>query len=112
AIAGFAVGANQGYIYIRGEYTLAIERLQIALHQARQIGLLGSHLFGTNFDFTINLRMGAGAYVCVEETALMASIEGGRGTPRPRPPYPAESGPWGFPTVINNVDTLANVTRS
>ena len=109
AIAGYAVGANQGYIYIRGEYTLAIERLQIALHQARQAGLLGSHLFGTQFDFTINLRMGAGAYVCGEETALIASIEGGRGTPRPRPPYPGESGLWGHPTLLNNVETFATI---
>lgn len=109
AIAGFAVGADHGFIYIRGEFTLAIERLRLALQQARQAGLLGSRLFGTAFRFDIELRMGAGAYVCGEETALVASIEGGRGIPRPRPPYPGESGLWGRPTLINNVETLATV---
>ncbi len=109
AIAGYAVGANQGYIYCRGEYPLAIERLQIALKQAGRLGLLGTQIFGSPFDFRIDIRIGAGAFVCGEETALMASIMGERGTPRPRPPYPAESGLWGFPTLINNVETFANI---
>jgi bidirectional [NiFe] hydrogenase diaphorase subunit len=109
AIAGYAVGASQGYVYVRGEYTLAIERLQIALKQATRLGLLGTHIFSSPFDFAIDLRIGAGAFVCGEETALMASIMGERGTPRPRPPYPAESGLWGCPTLINNVETFANV---
>jgi len=109
AIAAYAIGANQGYIYIRAEYPLAIHRLQIAIHQAQKLGLLGSRVFDSPFDFRIDLRMGAGAYVCGEETALMASIEGKRGTPSPRPPYPAERGLWGFPTLINNVETFANV---
>jgi bidirectional [NiFe] hydrogenase diaphorase subunit len=109
AIAGYAVGARQGYVYVRGEYPLAIARLQTALKQATRLGLLGSHLFGSQFDFSIDLRIGAGAFVCGEETALMASIMGERGTPRPRPPYPAESGLWGCPTLINNVETFANV---
>ncbi|ARV57962.1 NADH dehydrogenase [Nostocales cyanobacterium HT-58-2] len=109
AIAAYAVGANQGYIYIRAEYPIAINRLQIAIRQAQRLGLLGSHIFDSPFDFKIDIRIGAGAYVCGEETALMASIEGKRGTPRPRPPYPAESGLWGFPTLINNVETFANV---
>lgn len=108
-IAAYAVGANQGYIYIRAEYPLATFRLQIAINQAQQMGLLGSHIFDSPFDFKIDIRVGAGAYVCGEETALMASIEGKRGVPRPRPPYPAESGLWGFPTLINNVETFANV---
>ncbi|KOP26713.1 NADH dehydrogenase [Hapalosiphon sp. MRB220] len=109
AIAGYAIGANQGYIYIRAEYPIAINRLQIAIRQAQRLGLLGSKIFDSPFDFKIDIRIGAGAYVCGEETALMASIEGKRGTPRPRPPYPAESGLWGFPTLINNVETFANV---
>jgi bidirectional [NiFe] hydrogenase diaphorase subunit len=109
AIAAYAVGANQGYIYIRAEYPLAINRLQIAIQQARKLGLLGSQIFESPFNFRIDLRMGAGAFVCGEETALMASIEGKRGLPRPRPPYPAESGLWGCPTLINNVETFANV---
>jgi len=109
AIAGYAVGASQGYVYVRGEYPLAIERLQTALKQATRLGVLGSHVFGSPFDFRIDLRIGAGAFVCGEETALMASIMGERGTPRPRPPYPAESGLWGCPTLINNVETFANV---
>ncbi len=109
AIAAYAVGADQGYIYVRGEYPLAIERLDIAISQARKLGLLGSKLFDSPFNFRIDLRIGAGAYVCGEETALIASIEGQRGTPRPRPPYPAEVGLWGHPTLINNVETLANV---
>jgi len=109
AIAAYAVGANQGYIYVRAEYPLAIKRLQIAIKQARQTGLLGSGIFESPFSFTVDIRIGAGAYVCGEETALMASIEGRRGTPRPRPPFPAESGLWGCPTLINNVETFANI---
>jgi bidirectional [NiFe] hydrogenase diaphorase subunit len=109
AIAGYAVGANQGYIFVRGEYPLAIERLQIALKQARDLGLLGTKVLATSFDFRIDIRIGAGAFVCGEETALMASIMGQRGTPTPRPPYPAEHGLWGMPTLLNNVETYANV---
>jgi bidirectional [NiFe] hydrogenase diaphorase subunit len=109
AIAAYAVGANQGYIYVRGEYPLAIDHLQIAIRHAKQRGLLGSQIFESPFDFRIDIRIGAGAFVCGEETALMASIEGKRGLPRPRPPYPAESGLWGCPTLINNVETFANI---
>ena len=109
AIAAYAIGATQGFIYVRGEYPLAISRLQTAIRQARKLGLLGSQIFESPFDFRIDLRIGAGAFVCGEETALMASIEGKRGTPRPRPPYPAEHGLWGFPTLINNVETFANI---
>jgi bidirectional [NiFe] hydrogenase diaphorase subunit len=109
AIAAYAVGANQGYAYVRGEYPLAIRRLEIAIRQAKKYGLLGSQIFESQFDFRVDIRIGAGAFVCGEETALMASIEGRRGTPRPRPPYPAESGLWGCPTLINNVETFANV---
>ncbi|MEM9267231.1 MAG: NADH-quinone oxidoreductase subunit F, partial [Cyanobacteria bacterium P01_F01_bin.13] len=108
-IAAYAVGANQGYIYVRGEYPLAIHHLQTAIRQAKRHGLLGSQIFDSPFDFRIDLRIGAGAFVCGEETALMASIEGKRGIPRPRPPYPAESGLWGCPTLINNVETFANI---
>ncbi len=109
AIAGYAVGANRGYIYVRAEYPLAVERLELAIKQARWAGILGSGVFGTTFDFSIELRLGAGAFVCGEETALIASIEGRRGVPRPRPPYPADYGLWGQPTLINNVETFANV---
>ncbi len=109
AIAGFAVGASQGYIYVRGEYPLAIERLQTALKQASRMGLLGTRIFSSAFDFRIDIRIGAGAFVCGEETALMASIMGERGLPTPRPPYPAQSGLWGCPTLINNVETFATV---
>lgn len=109
AIAAYAVGASQGYIYVRGEYPLAITRLNTAIRQARRMGLLGSQIFESPFDFRIDLRIGAGAFVCGEETALMASIEGRRGVPRPRPPFPAEAGLWGCPTLINNVETYANV---
>jgi bidirectional [NiFe] hydrogenase diaphorase subunit len=109
AIAGYAVGANQGYIYVRGEYPLAIQRLQRAINQAERQGILGARAFDTPFQFRVDLRIGAGAYVCGEETALIASIEGGRGTPRPRPPYPSQSGLWGQPTLINNVETLASI---
>jgi len=110
AIAAYAVGASQGYIYVRGEYPLAINHLQTAIRQAKRLGLLGSQIFESTFDFKIDIRIGAGAFVCGEETALMASIEGKRGIPRPRPPYPAESGLWGCPTLINNVETFANVS--
>jgi NADH:ubiquinone oxidoreductase subunit F (NADH-binding)/(2Fe-2S) ferredoxin/NAD-dependent dihydropyrimidine dehydrogenase PreA subunit len=109
AIAAYAVGASQGYIYVRAEYPLAIHRLQVALGQARKLGLLGARVFETDFSFDIELRMGAGAFVCGEETALIASIEGRRGEPRPRPPYPATHGLWGKPTLINNVETFASV---
>ncbi len=108
-IAGYAVGANQGYIYVRAEYPLAIKRLRIALSKAYENQLLGENILGTNFSFDIELRIGAGAFVCGEETALIASIEGKRGMPRPRPPYPAQKGLWGKPTLINNVETLANI---
>ncbi len=109
AIAAHAVGADQGFIYVRAEYPLAISRLQIAIKQAKQLGVLGSGIFESPFNFTVDLRIGAGAFVCGEETALMASVEGKRGTPRPRPPFPAESGLYGCPTLINNVETFANV---
>ncbi len=109
AIAAYAVGASEGYIYIRGEYPLAINRLQTAIRTARRLGLLGSRIFEAPFDFNVDLRIGAGAFVCGEETALMASIEGRRGNPSPRPPYPAEHGLWGHSTLINNVETFANI---
>lgn len=109
AIAAFAVGASQGYVYVRAEYPLAVKRLKEAIKQAEKLGVLGSTIFSTSFSFTIDIRLGAGAFVCGEETALIASIEGGRGTPKPRPPYPAQSGLWGSPTLINNVETFANV---
>ena len=109
AIAGKTVGANQGYIYIRAEYPLAIKRLEIAMAQARDYGLLGKDILGSGFDFDIEIRLGAGAFVCGEETALLASIEGKRGMPIPRPPFPAVKGLWGKPTVINNVETWANI---
>jgi bidirectional [NiFe] hydrogenase diaphorase subunit len=108
-IAGYAVGAEQGYIYVRAEYPLAIKRLQTAIRQAKQLGLLGSGVFESPFTFNVDLRIGAGAFVCGEETALMSSVEGRRGQPRPRPPFPAESGLFGQPTLINNVETFANV---
>ena len=109
ALAGYACGASQGYIYVRVEYPLAVERLQKAIKLARRANFLGHRVCGTEFSFHIELRLGAGAFVCGEETALMASIEGRRGNPRPRPPYPAQSGLWGKPTLVNNVETLANV---
>lgn len=109
AIAAYAVGATHGYIYVRAEYPLAIKRLRVAIRQAERLGLLGNRIFGTTFGFHIDVRLGAGAFVCGEETALIASIEGKRGTPRPRPPYPAEYGLWGQPTLINNVETFANI---
>ncbi|MDR3458886.1 MAG: NADH-ubiquinone oxidoreductase-F iron-sulfur binding region domain-containing protein [Verrucomicrobiae bacterium] len=110
AIAAYAVGADQGYLYVRAEYPLAISRLQIAIKQAKQLGLLGAGVFETPFNFNVDIRIGAGAFVCGEETALMASVEGKRGTPRPRPPFPAASGLWGCPTLINNVETFANIS--
>jgi bidirectional [NiFe] hydrogenase diaphorase subunit len=110
AIAGYAVGANHGYIYVRAEYPLAIQRLQKGIQQAKKYGLLGSQVFDSSFDFKIDIRIGAGAFVCGEETALIQSIEGGRGNPIPRPPYPAQKGLYGCPTLINNVETLANIT--
>jgi len=109
AIAGYAVGANQGYIYVRAEYPLAISRLEKAIKQAKRQGFLGSGILGSPIDFNIEIRVGAGAFVCGEETALITSIDGGRGVPRPRPPYPAVSGLWGQPTLINNVETLGNL---
>ena len=111
AIAGYAIGANQGYIYVRAEYPIAVERLEIALKQAREYGVLGENIFGTDFSFDIGLRLGAGAFVCGEETALMTSIEGNRGEPRPRPPFPAEKGLFGKPTILNNVETYANIPQ-
>ena len=108
-IAGYAVGASHGYVYIRAEYPLAVKRIQNAIKQALKAGLLGEGICGTGFGFTIEVRLGAGAFVCGEETALIASIEGKRGQPRPRPPFPAESGLWGCPTLINNVETFANI---
>src|SRR6476620_3536866 len=109
AIAAYSVGASQGYIYVRGEYPLAIQRLQTAIKQATRLGLLGTKVFSSPFDFRLDIRIGAGAFVCGEETALMESIMGNRGTPRPRPPYPAEQGLWGCPTLLNNVETFAAV---
>jgi bidirectional [NiFe] hydrogenase diaphorase subunit len=109
AIAAYAVGAQRGFIYVRAEYPLAVKHLKGAIRQAEKLGLLGNHICGTRFSFHVDLRLGAGAFVCGEETALVASVEGRRGTPRPRPPYPAEQGLWDSPTLINNVETLANV---
>ena len=111
AIAGYAIGSDQGYIYVRAEYPIAVERLQIAINQAKEYGLLGKNIFGTDFSFDIELRLGAGAFVCGEETALMTSIEGHRGEPRPRPPFPAVKGLFQKPTILNNVETYANVPQ-
>ena len=110
-IAGYAVGAEKGYIYVRAEYPIAVQRLKIAIEQAREYGILGKNIFGTNFNFDIEIRLGAGAFVCGEETALLESIEGRRGQPRVKPPYPAQSGLWGCPTLINNVETYANIAQ-
>ena len=110
-IAGYAIGATEGYVYVRAEYPIAVARLQIAIDQAREYGLLGKNIFGSGFDFDLHIRLGAGAFVCGEETALMTSIEGNRGEPRPRPPYPAVKGLYGMPTVENNVETFANVPQ-
>lgn len=109
SIAAYAVGADEGYIYIRGEYQLAIERMENAISRAREYGMLGENIFGTEFNFNIHVHAGAGAYICGEETALIESIEGKRGEPRPRPPYPTTDGLWGKPTLVNNVETLANI---
>ena len=111
AIAGYAIGATQGYIYIRAEYPIAVKRLQIAIRQAREYGLLGKNIFDSGFDFDIDIRLGAGSFVCGEETALMTSIEGKRGEPRVRPPFPAVKGLFGKPTVLNNVETYANIAQ-
>jgi NADP-reducing hydrogenase subunit HndC len=111
AIAGYAIGANQGYVYVRAEYPIAVKRLGIAIGQARENGLLGKDILGSGFDFDLDIRLGAGAFVCGEETALMTSIEGKRGEPRPRPPFPAQKGVFAEPTILNNVETYANVPR-
>ena len=110
-IAGYAIGAQQGYIYVRAEYPIAVKRLRVAIGQAREYGLLGDNIMGTGFKFDIDLRLGSGAFVCGEETALLASIEGGRGEPRPRPPFPAVKGLFGKPTLLNNVETYANICQ-
>ena len=111
AIAAYAIGANKGFVYVRAEYPIAVARLEIAINQAREYGLLGKDIFGTGFDFDMEIRLGAGAFVCGEETALMTSIEGHRGEPRPRPPFPAVKGLFGKPTVLNNVETYANIPQ-
>ncbi|HOV69149.1 MAG TPA: NADH-quinone oxidoreductase subunit F, partial [Clostridia bacterium] len=111
AIAGYAIGSDQGYIYVRAEYPVAVKRLEIAINQAKEYGLLGKNIMNTGFSFDIELRLGAGAFVCGEETALIASIEGCRGEPRPRPPFPAVKGVFGKPTLLNNVETYANITQ-
>jgi len=111
AIAGYAIGADKGYVYIRAEYPIAVSRLQIAIDQAKEAGLLGENIFGTDFKFDLEIRLGAGAFVCGEETALINSIEGKRGMPRPRPPFPAHKGIWNMPTLLNNVETYANVPQ-
>ena len=110
-IAGYAIGANQGYVYVRAEYPIAVNRLKIALEQAKEYGFLGKNILGTGFDFDLDVRLGAGAFVCGEETALMVSIEGNRGEPRPRPPFPAVKGLFGKPTILNNVETYANIPQ-
>ena len=111
AIAGYSIGADKGFIYVRAEYPIAVHRLKIAIEQARKYGILGKNIFGTGFNFDIEIRLGAGAFVCGEETALLESIEGKRGQPRVKPPYPAQSGLWGKPTLINNVETYANIAQ-
>lgn len=111
ALGGYAIGATKGYVYIRAEYPIAVDRLNIAIDQARESGLLGKNIFESAFDFDIEIRLGAGAFVCGEETALIASIEGERGMPRNKPPFPANKGLWGKPTIINNVETLANIPK-
>ena len=111
AIAAYTIGANKGYIYVRAEYPIAVKRLEIAIKQAKEYGILGEHIFGTDFNFDIEIRLGAGAFVCGEETALLESIEGKRGQPRVKPPYPAQAGLWGKPTLINNVETYSNIAQ-
>jgi len=110
-LSAYAIGAQQGYVYIRAEYPIAIDRLKIALDQAREYGLLGKNLFGTNYNFDLEIRIGAGAFVCGEETALLASIEGKRGEPKQKPPFPFQKGLFEYPTIINNVETLANIPK-
>jgi NADP-reducing hydrogenase subunit HndC len=109
AVAGYCIGAHQGYVYVRAEYPIAVQRLSLAIEQAREYGLLGKDIFGSGFDFDLDIRLGAGAFVCGEETALMRSIEGKRGNPTPRPPFPAVKGLFGKPTILNNVETYANI---
>jgi NADP-reducing hydrogenase subunit HndC len=109
SIAAYAIGADEGYIYVRAEYPVAVKRLEIAIKQAKKIGLLGQNIFGKNFNFKLTIRLGSGAFVCGEETALMTSVEGNRGEPRPRPPYPANQGLYKCPTILNNVETYANI---
>lgn len=111
AIAAYCIGANKGFIYVRAEYPIAVKRLEIAINQARDYGIFGDNIFGTDFNFDIEIRLGAGAFVCGEETALLESIEGKRGQPRVKPPYPATAGLWGKPTLINNVETYANISQ-
>lgn len=111
AIAGYAIGADQGYVYVRAEYPIAVKRLQLAIDQAREYGLLGKDIFGTGFNFDLDIKLGAGAFVCGEETALITSMEGNRGEPRPRPPFPAQKGLFGKPTILNNVETYANIPQ-
>jgi NADP-reducing hydrogenase subunit HndC len=111
AIAAYAIGSDEGYIYVRAEYPVAVKRLEIAIDQAKKMGLLGKNIFGKNFNFKLTIRLGSGAFVCGEETALMTSVEGNRGEPRPRPPYPANEGLYKKPTILNNVETYANVPR-
>ena len=108
-IAAYAIGADEGYVYVRAEYPLAIKRLRLAIEAANRLGYLGKNIMGTDFSFQLKIKEGAGAFVCGEETALLASIEGERGMPRPRPPFPANSGLWGKPTCLNNVETFANI---
>ena len=110
-IAGYAVGADKGYIYVRAEYPIAVKRFQTAIDQAKGYGILGKNIWGTDFSFDLEVRLGAGAFVCGEETALLESIEGRRGQPRLKPPFPANAGLWGKPTLINNVETYANITK-
>lgn len=110
-IAGYAVGADKGYIYVRAEYPIAVKRFQTAIDQAKEYGILGKNIWGTDFSFDLEVRLGAGAFVCGEETALLESIEGRRGQPRLKPPFPANAGLWGKPTLINNVETYANITK-
>jgi NADP-reducing hydrogenase subunit HndC len=111
AIAAYAIGAEEGYIYVRAEYPVAVKRLEIAIKQATNEGLLGKNILGTSFNFKLTIRLGSGAFVCGEETALMTSMEGNRGEPRPRPPYPANQGLFKRPTILNNVETYANIPR-
>ena len=111
SIAAYAIGAQRGFIYVRAEYPIAVKRLEIAINQAREYGILGENIFGTDFNFDIEIRLGAGAFVCGEETALLESIEGKRGQPRVKPPFPAQKGLWGKPTLINNVETYANIAQ-